>query len=125
MCHFQTIMTRYGFTPDRYDFESTIIGFDYDIHFILFDEDSIFDLDRSDTFRQWDNPCAFVRAELLTRDGNLDNALAFFQERWSNGLGYVNPQREIIDICRSPDVITIHALTISQHNAMTLLFNIR
>lgn len=125
MYDFQAIMTSHGFTRDSYDFESTIAGFDYDIHFALFDDDSIFDVDRSQSYRQWDNPCALVRTELLTRDGNLDNALKFFQKCWSSELRYQNPQREIIEICRSSDAIAINVLTISKHNAITLLFNIR
>lgn len=125
MYDFQAIMTSHGFTRDSYDFESTIAGFDHDIHFALFDDDSIFDVDRSHSCRQWDNPCALVRAELLTRDGNLDNALQFFQSRWLSKLRYQNPQREIIDVYRSSDVIAVHVLTISKQNAITLLFNIR
>ena len=125
MCDFHAIMTSHGFTRDSYDFESTIAGFDHDIHFALFDDDSIFDVDRSRSYRQWDNPSAMVRTELVTRDGDLDAAVRFFQQRWVSELRYENPLREITDIRCSDDGVRIRVLTISEHTAITLLFNIR
>jgi len=125
MKDFQIIMASHGFTDDTYDFDSTIAGFDYDIHFVLLDENSIFDVDRSQLFRQWNNPSELVRVELLTLDGNLEKGLRFFHKKWLNELRYQNPVKEITDIFRSADSIVIRVLMISQHNAITLLFNIR
>ena len=123
MYDFKSIMVSHGFTVDCYDFESAIIGFTHDISFSLFDTTTIFDVDQSQIIRQWDNPKAFIRAELVT-SGSIDDAVRFFHDRWLSELRYENPVREIIDVCRSPYSALIHVLTIGQYNAMTLQFNI-
>lgn len=125
MYDFYSIISDHGFTLDRYDFESTIAGFDHDIHFALLNDRSVFDIDRSRSYRQWDDPNAFVRADLVTRGGDVAAGVRFFQQRWSTELRYENPVREIIDLRQSTTTATIRVLTISQHNAMTLLFNIK
>ena len=118
-------MTAHGFPNGGHDIESTITGFDYDIQFSLFDQSTIFDVDRCRIHRQWDNPAAFVRCELKTRNGNIQTAIRFFLQRWSSELRYQSPVREIIDIRTDYQSATCHILTITHHNAMTLLFTIR
>lgn len=124
MNDFYSIMLGHGFSADQYDFESTITGFDYDIHFALLDDRSVFDIDRSRSYRQWNTPNAFVRADLVTRDGDIAAGIRFFQQRWSTELCYDNPVHEIIDVQQCSHSAIIHVLTVSQHNAMTLQFNI-
>lgn len=125
MYDFHSIVTAYGFTRESYDFESTIIGFDYDIRFSLFDTKTIFDTDRSRIYRQWDKPSAFLRCELVTLAGDVDTAVRFFYRHWLTEIRYERPVREIIDVQQCDDSAIIHALTISQSNAMTMLFNIK
>lgn len=125
MYDFHSIMLDHGFTADQYDFESTITGFDYDSHFALLDDRSIFDIDRSRSYRQWNNPNAYLRADLVTRDGDIAAGVRFFYQRWLSELRYENPVREFIDQHRQGRCVTIRALTISQTNAMTMQFNIK
>ena len=125
MDDFQSILTQHGFTPDHYEFESTIIGFDHDLYFSLYDEDSPFDQEQSVHHRQWDNPNAYLRAELVTRDGNIAAALSYFYQRWFSEIRYDKPVLEILNLEHGEQSATIQVLLISQHNAMTLLFEIR
>lgn len=85
MHDFPTILARYGFTPNQYDFDSTIVGFDYDLQFALFDEDSPLDIERSKIIRQWDNPTAYLRCELFTQNTDTSAGLTF-----SCNAGYPN-----------------------------------
>lgn len=123
MQNFTSILSSHGFTADRYDFESTIIGFDYDIQF-AFSDSKIFDFPRSRIFRQWSNPNAFIRADLKVKTGDIAAGLACFNQRWSSELRYQNPALEIVEVARDDRVASIRVLTISRHNAMTLLFNL-
>lgn len=124
MFDFNSIVTANGFTYDSYDFESTIVGFDYDIQFALFDERTIFDMDRSRCYRQWDNPNAFLRCELVPLSGSVDDAVHFIHHRWWTELRYERPLWEVIDLRQRDGSATIHVLTITHKNAMTLLLNI-
>ncbi|RLA18110.1 MAG: hypothetical protein DRQ62_14145 [Gammaproteobacteria bacterium] len=124
MYDFQSIMIGHGFTADQYDFESTIIGFDHDIHFSLFDNNSIFNINRSRTYRQWSNFNALLHVDLVTRNCDIEAAVCFVQQRWLTELRYQNAVREIIDLHQSSLFASIHVLTISRCNVMTILFNI-
>lgn len=124
MHDFHSILIDYGFSTDSYDFESTIIGFDYDIHFSLFDNNStVFDIDQCRIYRQWNCPNALVRCELISRNGNIEAAVKFFYDRWLSELRYENPELEIIDIRQHYHFTSVHILTISKRNAITLLLN--
>lgn len=124
MHDFQSIMASHGFTVDRYDFESTIIGFDYDIYFSLFSDLTPFDVDRSRIYRQFDTPHAFLRVNLVRARYSIDRAVRFFQQRWRDDLRYLNPVCEIIETYQSENSARIHVLTISEKNAVTILFDI-
>ncbi len=123
MKDFSSILSDHGFTADRYDFESTIIGFDYDIQF-AFSDSNIFDFSRSRIFRQWSNPNAYIRADLKIKTGDINTGVACFNQRWSTELRYQNPVFEVVEVVPFDRFASIHVLTISQHNAMTLMFNI-
>lgn len=125
MYEFYSIMTAHGLSTGGHDIESSIIGFDYDIQFSLFDQATVFDVDKCLILRQRDNPEAFVQCELVTGNGDIQAAISFFLHRWSTELRYQSPVREIIDIRTRSQSARIHILTISQFNAMTLLFTIR
>lgn len=124
MLDFTSILSSCGFTADRYDFESTIIGFDYDLHTALLDVNTPFDIDLSQSYRQWEKPNELIRAELKTRDGDIDSGITYFFQKWLKELRYDKPLREIIDVNRQTHSATLHVLTISQHNAVTLLLEI-
>ncbi|WP_372982668.1 hypothetical protein [Marinobacter sediminum] len=124
MHDFETILTQNGFTRDRYDVDSTIAGFDYDLQFSLLDKHSLFDSEQSHTKRQWDEPSAYLKCQLISRTPNLDDALQFFLERWVSELRYQRITREILDITHTHKGIQINALIISPHNAMTFHFQI-
>lgn len=124
MHDFSVILAQYGFLPNQYDFESTIMGFDYDFQWSLFDQCNTFDTERSRIIRQWNNPTAYLRCELLTRNTSTSVGLAFFLQRWVSELRYQTVTREILDITDTKDVIEIRALLISPHNAMTFHVNI-
>jgi len=123
MYDFHSILTAHGFNRESYDFESTIVGFDYDVQFSLFAK-TVFDIDQSRMYRQWDNLNALLRCELVACNGDVQAAVRFFHHRWITELRYQNPVREIIDVQQRDQSASIHVLTISKHNAMTLLFNI-
>tara|TARA_R110001583_G_scaffold193306_1_gene361389 strand:- start:1745 stop:2143 length:399 start_codon:yes stop_codon:yes gene_type:complete len=124
MHDFSAILAQYGFTPDQYDFESTIAGFDYDLQFALLDQDSGFDTEKSNIIRQWNNPSAYLRCELITRNSDTNSALTFFLQRWVSELRYNTVTREILDITQKQNTVEIRALLISPHNAMTFEFHI-
>ena len=124
MHDFQSIMIDHGFTADRYDFESTIIGFDYDIHSALLDSMTPFDVQRSRIYRQFNNPFAFLQVDLVRVRYSIDRAIKFFLLRWRDELRYLNPVCEIIEIYESDSSASIHVLTITEKNAITILFNI-
>lgn len=124
MHNFAAILAQYGFTSDKYDFESTIAGFDYDLQFALFDQDSVFDIEKSNIFRQWNNPSAYLRCELITQNSDTNSALTFFLQRWVSELRYSTVTREILDITQEQNTVEIRALLLSQHNAMTFEFHI-
>lgn len=125
MNNFHSILAGYGFTPDRYDFESTIAGFGYDLQAALFDTHTCFDVERCQIARQFNNPNALIRADLITLTGDIDAAIQHFHQRWRTELYYQNTIREIIDVQRLDQSATIQVLTISQFNAMTLLITIK
>lgn len=124
MHNFAAILAQYGFTAEQYDFESTIVGFDYDLQFALFDQDSVFDIEKSNIIRQWSNPSAYLRCELITRNNDTNNALAFFLQRWVSELRYSTVTREILDITQNKNSVEIRAVLLSPHNAMTFEFHI-
>ncbi|MCK0165391.1 hypothetical protein, partial [Marinobacter sp. S6332] len=107
-----------------YDFDSTIAGFDYDLQFALFDQDSVFDIEKSNIVRQWDNPSAYLRCELITRSCDTNSALTFFLQRWVSELRYNTVTREILDITQEQNTVEIRALIISPHNAMSFEIHI-
>jgi len=121
---FESILTTHGFTRINYEFNLTIVGWSYDIEFAFFDSESCFDINQCKIIRQWDDPNAFIRCELVTHAGDIPTAIKFFNQQWCSELRYENPIREIVDKQISYSSATIHVLTISQHNAMTLLFTI-
>lgn len=123
MQNFTSILSSHDFTADRYDFESTIIGFDYDIQF-AFSDSIVFDFPRSRILRQWSNPNAFIRADLKIKTGSIEEGLDCFNQRWSAELRYQKPVLEVVEVVPYDHCTSIHVLTISQHNAMTILFNI-
>jgi hypothetical protein len=125
MHDFAAILADNGFTPDYYDVDSTIAGFDYDLQFALFDEDTVFDIEQSKIIRQWDNPTAYLRCELTIRNASLDDALLLFLKRWVSELRYNSATREILDITQLPESIEIHALLISTHTAITFHISIK
>lgn len=119
MHDFPTVLAQHGFTPEKYDFDSTIAGFDYDLQFALFDQDSVFDIEKSNIVRQWDNPSAYLRCELITRNRDTNCALTFFLQRWVSELRYNTVTREVLDITQEQNTVEIRALLISPQNAMT------
>ena len=125
MNDFAAILAYNGFTPARYDFDATIAGFDYDLQFALFDQDTVFDIEQSKIIRQWDNPTAYLRCELITQNASLDVALLLFLKRWDSELRYNNLTREILNITQQRKSIEIHALLISPQNAMTFHISIK
>jgi hypothetical protein len=125
MHDFAAILADHGFTPDHYDIDSTIAGFDYDLQFALFDEDTVFDIEQSKIIRQRDNPTAYLRCELVTQNASLNDALLLFLKRWDSELRYNNLTREILNITQQRKSIEIHALLISPQNAKTFHINIK
>jgi hypothetical protein len=124
MHNFPKILKQYGFSPNQYDFESTIAGYDYDLQFALFDQDSVFDIEKSNIVRQWNTPSAYLRCELITQNSDISTALTFFLQRWVSELRYSSVTREILDITQKQNTAEIRALLISTHNAMTFEFHI-
>jgi hypothetical protein len=125
MNDFASILAYNGFTPARYDFDSTIAGFDNDLQFALFDHDTAFDIEQSKIIRQRDNPTVYLRCELITQNASLDDALLLFLKRWVSELRYNNVTREILDITQQLESIEIRVLLISPQNAMTFHISIK
>jgi len=123
--NFNTILTRHGFIASTYDFDSTILGWSHDLHSALLDSESIFDIDQCEIFQNLDQPNEYLRVELVTINNDIDAGVQFFYHRWLTELRYENPIREIIDVQRLDQYVTIQVLTISQHNAMTIRLTIK
>ena len=125
MLDFNPILNDYGFTTDNYDFETTIIGFSHDIHAALLDTDSCFDIDQCQVLRQWDDPNAHIRCELVTRDHNIQSGMEFFDQQWVRHLRYDHTVCEVIIKRVHDQRATIQVLCISKYNAMTIMITIQ
>jgi len=121
--NFQSLLCDQGYTPNSYDFESTIIGWSYDIDFALFDSTSPFDFHRSQIIRCWDNPEAYIHTILLV-DGDIAGATRLLIDRWYSCLQYDNPVLEIVNVQSSCTQSVVRMLTITNSNAMTLKFTV-
>ena len=124
MLDFNSILNDYGFSADNYDFESTIIGFSYDIESALWGSDSIFVQDQCQIIRNWDDPSAYIHAHLVTVDGDVEHGTKYLLHRWKTEIRYGNPVVEVIDTRCSGIQTVIRILTITNSNAMTLKFTI-
>ncbi len=121
---FSSILIDHSFAPDLYDFESTIIGFDYELYSALLGSMTVFDVDRSRIYRQFNIPSAYVRADLVRKKYCIDRAVRFFLQRWRDELRYLNPICEIIEIYEFSTSASIHVLSITKSNAITLTISI-
>jgi len=101
-----------------------MLGFQHEIYNALIHDDPVFS-PYSQVHQQPHSPDAMIRCELLTNTGDLTAAVKHFYDRWMTELRYENPVVERLNLNRSQDVVTIHALTISEHNAMTFQFTIK
>lgn len=120
--NFQSLLSDHGFTPNSYDFESTIIGWSYDIEFALFDSESPFDFQKSQIIRCWDDHEAYIHTKLFPVNGDISSATRFLLDRWYSELRYDNPVLEVVNVQRSPIQSVARMLTITKSNAMTLKF---
>ena len=125
MLDFHSILNDRGFSAENYDFESTIIGFSYDIEFALFDFLSPFGWDCSQINRCWDNSEAYIHAILIPVDGDIDRGTKFLLDRWCATLRYQDPIREVVSTDSSGTQSVLRMLTMTKSNAMTLKFTIR
>ena len=122
--NFQSQLSDHGFTPNSYDFESTIIGWSWDIEFALFSQ-SPFDFQKCQIIRCWDSPEAYLHTVLVPVDGDIAGAKRFLLDRWNSELRYENPVMEVLVCQSSPIQSVLQMLTITKSNAMTLKFTVR
>lgn len=120
---FPAILVEHGFDPDEYDFQATALGFHHDIYNALIHGSSVFN-DQSRIYHQLHLPDALLRCELVRCAGNAEAAIPHFYQQWVTELRYQYPVREVLDLHQQHHTATVHALLISQHNAMTFEFNI-
>ena len=123
--NFQSLLCDQGYTPKSYDFESTIIGWSFDIDFTLFDSASPFDLNLSQVIRCWNSPEAYIHTVLVPTDGDIAGATRFLLNRWCSELRYSNPMLEIINVQSNRIQSVVRMLTITNSNAITLKFTVR
>ncbi|MBQ0747678.1 MAG: hypothetical protein KBT82_04295 [Marinobacter sp.] len=121
---FASLLVKHGFTPQTYDFDSTMLGFQHDIFNALIHNDSVFS-EQSLIRAQPDCPDALLRCELIAESGDLASAVQHFYARWFAELRYENPMLELLNLEMREDVASIHVLTITKANAMTFVFNIQ
>jgi hypothetical protein len=125
MLDYHSTLSGVGFTPRSYDFESSIIGWSYDIEFALFDSASPFDNRKSQIIRCWDNPEAHIHTILVPVDGDIAGATRFLLDRWYSELRYDIPILEVILTQSSGNQSVVRILVMSKSNAMTLKFTIQ
>lgn len=121
--NFSTILVEHGFLPTTYDFQATALGFSHDIYNALIYRSLIFN-DQSRIYPQLGAPDGLLHCNLITHTGEPIAAIPHFFQKWVAELRYHHPVREVLDLHQQAHRTTIHALLISQHNAMTFLFNI-
>jgi len=122
---YATTLNDYGFTTNTDDLYDTITAYVYEINGVLFDEDSPFIADKSETLRQPNNLNSLVHCTLpLKAGGNISEALSYLIAKWYQWLRQSNPILENIESIPCDEGTRIRILTIAEYTACTIEFKI-
>ena len=118
------LLKKFGF-DEKHDFYDTVTGFDYDVMGVLFDEDSPFDLDSSESLRQPENLECLLRCSLKVKPHHsTDDAVTYFMHVWFQWLRQQSPLFENIERTPWGEGSRIRIVTISTGSACTFDFKI-
>ncbi|MCK0165791.1 hypothetical protein [Marinobacter sp. S6332] len=120
---FSELLIAYGFMPFAHDFASTALGFHHEIFNVLIHDNPVFTTD-STIHEQLDTPDAMLHCDLMTDADDFSTVIPYFYKRWFKELRYCNPVLQIINLDQRANSTTFNILTMSQHNAMTFVFNV-
>ncbi|MEH6585194.1 MAG: hypothetical protein V7720_01480 [Halioglobus sp.] len=121
---YASTLIEYGFTADT-DFYDTVTAFDYEIGGVLFDEDSPFDAEGYDSIRSPEALDNLLSCQLTLKPGEeLNRARSYLMSKWYRWLRQSDPVLENFEFMRLDNGFQLHVLTISEHSACTIRFNI-
>lgn len=122
---YTTILKSYGFSSLTEDLRNTITAYTYEINGVLFDEDSPFSTNESETRSQPEDLNTLVYCTLrLKTDSNIHDAINYLISKWYRWLRQSNPIYENIETTPLDNGTRIRILTISEHTACTIEFKI-
>jgi hypothetical protein len=122
---YTTILKTHGFSSLTEDLHNTITAYTYEINGVLFDEDSPFDANESETRSQPEDLNTLVYCTLrLKTDSNIHDAINYLISKWYKLLRQSNPIFENIETTLLENGTQIRILTISEHTACTIEFKI-
>ena len=121
---YASLLNEHGFSTDT-DFSDTVTAFDYEINGVLFDEDSPFELEQSETTRKHDILDNLVCSRLVLKSGeNLSRAPEYLMSKWYQWLRQSDPVLENFEFLKMENGLLCRILTISEQTACTFRFEI-
>lgn len=121
---YASTLIKYGFTADT-DFSDTVTAFDYEIGGVLFDEDSPFDLEGYDSIRSPEALDNLLNCQLILKPGEeLRRARSYLMSKWYRWLRQSDPILENFEFFRQTSGFQLRVLTVSEHSACTIRFNV-
>ena len=119
------ILNTHGFSSLTEDLHNTITAYIYEIDGVLFDEDSPFIADKSETLRQTDDLNNLICCTLQLKVGvGTHDGISYLISKWYSCLRQSTPTFENIERTPCDDGARIRILTISEHTACTIDFTI-
>ncbi len=125
---YAAILREHGFSEVTDELCNTITAFDYEVNGVLFDDDSPFDMEKSDTRRHYTDLNCMLSCSLVLKPGRAaDSAVGYLVGKWFSWLRYQNPEYENIERITKADGVSVHILTIasSGQNACSIGFDIK
>ncbi len=117
------ILKDHGFTSITDDMHHTIAAYDHEINGVLFDDNSPFIAETSETLRQPSNFNCLISCTLPLKPGaSMYEATGYLINMWYRWLRQKSPVLENIETMRYNGGIRVRVLTISKHTACSIEF---
>jgi len=96
--HYAAVLREGGFVAESGDLRDVFAAFDYEINSVLFDDDSTFDMEKSETRRQPDDLKCLPSCWRYRKSGEpLDKSARYLPDKWYSWLRYENPAYDSIE----------------------------